>query len=171
MTASIGHLAWVTERPLNPQWAPTHLEYESAAGGGGGGGVGGGGGCGGVDAGGGSGDGGGGGEGEAGGSDSPQALQVATRPPPAAPGPLALSAHLTSSRRMASGPWWPCEVVDPWRPPLGFLFLLDHMTALDEHERRAYVPGDVARGVADAAVWSAAGGGGGGVVGLWGCGV
>ncbi|KIY91620.1 hypothetical protein MNEG_16344 [Monoraphidium neglectum] len=69
----------------------------------------------------------------------------------------ALGVQLPGSRRLAAGPWWPCEVVDPWRPPMGFLFLLDHMTALDEHERRMYVPGDVTRGVAKAAVWSAAG--------------
>jgi hypothetical protein len=71
---------------------------------------------------------------------------------------VGLACQLPSSRRLACGPWWPCEVVDPWAPPLGFLFTVDHMASLDEHERRAHVPACVARGVADAAVWSAAGG-------------
>jgi hypothetical protein len=145
-SASIGHLGWVTEKPLNPQWAPTRAaagQADPAATG--------------ADA---AGD-------SAGAGDNLPAADgsAAADPPPPLPAAASpflqlapsIQVQITSSQRMASGPWWPCEVVDPWRPPLGFLFSVDHMTSLDEHERRMYVPAAVVRGVAEAAVWSAAG--------------
>lgn len=77
---------------------------------------------------------------------------------PCGTGPWApLGIALLSSRRAAAGPWWPVEVVDPWRPPAGFLFLVNHAHSLDEHERRAFMPAAVVQGVAKGQVWSAAG--------------
>ena len=143
--SAIGRLAWVTEKPLPTSWAPTAADYSTSAGA--------------ATA---ASDGaaadgdaapasdaGAAAAAGAGAAGASAAAAMAVAPP--APPPL------PSARRNASGPWWPCEAVDPWRPPLGFLFTLDHMAALDEGERRRYVPAAVARGVAGQQVWSAAG--------------
>lgn len=39
--------------------------------------------------------------------------------------------------------WWPCEAIDPFHPPPGFQFTAEHVTALDQHERRKYMPAEL----------------------------
>lgn len=128
--ASMGALAWATDKPLTPSWAPDPAPPAAA--------------------------------GAAAAGEGGPAEGVGAEGGGATGGGVALwevSVQLPSSRRAAAGPWWPVEVVDPFRPPLGFTFTVTHMSALPEGERRRFVPTGVAAGVAKQAVWSSAGAG------------
>jgi hypothetical protein len=69
----------------------------------------------------------------------------------------------SSSSSSPSQVMWPCEAVDPFRPPRGFKLLPEHKLALTPAERRLYLPaeGGASGSVGTSAAAAAAGGGAG----------
>jgi hypothetical protein len=74
----------------------------------------------------------------------PSAGGTAT-PPAAAAATSSRAAVATAAAVAAAGSsvvWWPCEAIDPFKPPLGFDLQPEHKLALSTEERRKHLPAE-----------------------------